>query len=75
MSDWGTHEAGVKGGKARAAIHIQREPYTPEWLNMVPIKRYKYFTLYAKRSRRGDIYYECFQNSEIDQYKKGHKHG
>lgn len=70
MSNWGDHETSVKGGYARKGA--TKEEYLPGWLSMTPVKRYEHHTLYAKKTRRGDIYFECFLNTELDQYKKGH---
>lgn len=69
MSNWGDHETSVKGGHAHTP---KTADYGPGWLSMTPVKRYEHHTLYAKKTRRGDIYFECFLNTELDQYRKGH---
>lgn len=43
------------------------------WTKMTPVKKYKYHTLFARRNRHGDVIFECFLNTEIEMYKKGHK--
>lgn len=53
-------------GAANAKWSIrEREPEKP-WLNMKPIKRYKYFTRYYKKCINGNGYYVCFLNTDID---------
>lgn len=41
----------------------------PEWLDMIPVKKYKHFTRFFKPTGNGDGYYVCIQNSEIDVYE------
>lgn len=41
----------------------------PKFLDMIPIKKYKHFTLYYKPSRNGNGYHECFLNQDIERYK------
>ena len=43
----------------------------PEWIDMVPVKRYEHFTLFHKYTPSGSGYYKCFMNTDIDKYKKG----
>ena len=57
---------------------MKSEPYVenedngrPRWLDMTPVKRYRYHTLFYKSSQKGTGYYECFLNQEIDNKMKG----
>ena len=41
----------------------------PKWLDMIPVKKYAHFTRFFKPTGKGDGYYVCIQNSEIDVYE------
>jgi len=73
MDFWGNSEVARKGAMVRNAT---REPKDieerPKWLDMIPIKRYETYTRFLKQSAKGNSYYVCYPNSEIDQYKKEH---
>lgn len=60
---------------------MKREAYVseaesrPKWLDMVEVKRYKKFTRFMRLCPRGEVYYECFSNHDIDREraKRGRK--
>ena len=49
---------------------LKKEGDPQAWRHMVPIKRYKHHTLFAKRTFKGDVYYESFLNIDVDRGKK-----
>lgn len=60
---------------------MKREPYVseanirPAFLDMVEVKRYRFFTRFMKVCPNGETYYECFQNDEVyaERKKRGTK--
>lgn len=51
---------------------MKAEPYVthtetrPAWLDMIPVKRYKHYTRFFKPTAKGNGYYECYLNPEVD---------
>lgn len=41
----------------------------PDWLDMIPIKRYRHFTRFFRPVGNGDGYSVCIPNSEIEFYE------
>ena len=52
-------------------MNVAEENERPRFLDMIPVKKYKRFTLYYKHLPNGNGYYECFNNQEIAKYKSG----
>ena len=50
-------------------MNVAEENERPRFLDMIPVKKYKHFTLFYKPSRNGDGYHECFLNQDIERYK------
>lgn len=70
---WGNVEYARRGAYNCNASKEKRElPGRPEWLDMIPIKRYATYTRFFKKTTNGNGYFVCYSNSEIDQYKKEH---
>jgi len=55
---------------------MKREPYVSEanirplFLDMVEVKRYRFFTRFMKVCPNGEVYYECFMNDDVDAERK-----
>lgn len=66
---WGSEGYSHRGGIAKKdAEQPVFDPYP--WLKMVPIKRYRYFTRFCKVTTNGNVYYECYLNTEVDAERK-----
>ena len=65
---WGTVGYAHRGGIAAKDEKPLADPHP--WLKMVPIKRYRYFTRFCKVTTNGNVYYECYLNSEVDAERK-----
>ena len=73
MNLWGNAEYAKRGAYNCNANRENRDIQSrPKWLDMIPIKRYDTYTRFLKQSAKGNSYYVCYPNSEIDKYKKEH---
>lgn len=63
---WGDKDYAKRGAEARKAVPRVKTEVLPGWWNMVPVKRYEHHTLYAKKTRSGQVYFESFLNIDID---------
>ena len=73
MDLWGNSEYARRGAYNCNANKSKQDPQErPKWMDMIPIKRYSTYTRFLKKTLNGNSYYVCFQNSEIDRYKKEH---
>ena len=72
--NWGNKEKSAMGAMAtninKRNHHQKSFDPRPDWLDMMPVKRYRYLTRYMKLCPNGECYYECFFNSDIDGYEK-----
>lgn len=52
---------------------MHSESYTADmtapWRLMTPVKRYRFHTLFAKKTTKGEVVFESFLNTEIDRWK------
>ena len=69
MNDEQMREYAKKGGLAKH--DSKREPDNDRpWEGLMPVKRYKYHTVFLRRSRSGEFYMESYLNIDIDRGKK-----
>lgn len=64
---WGSPDKAALGGYNSSHDKIVSRP---DWLDMIPVKRYKHFTRFMKLCPNGEVYYECFNNDDVDKEKK-----
>lgn len=67
---WGNEGYSRRGGLAKKESTEQVFVDPHPWLKMVPIKKYRYFTRFCKVTTNGNVYYECYLNSEVDAERK-----
>lgn len=66
---WGNEGYSHRGGvMAKETPKVLEDPHP--WLKMIQVKRYEHFTRFCKVAPNGDVYYECYLNTEVDAEKK-----
>jgi len=61
---------GIATGKVASPGNYEVAEEDMSWMNMVPIKRYKHFTLFWRPAPNGKGWYECFLNRDVDKHRR-----